>query len=170
MTNGYKCACKFQWPIRNLTAEWVCRRVVVSSGSSPLRSMLAVEQGSSFWASGGGQRLWLHAPRLGQAICSLCKGDDCRESYNCDSSSLSVFPAISLGFTIFGEVFAYVIVFYSNHRGSQILSLWMVRAGCIFVVGIHTFRTGMSGSFESVLWNACAHRLDLSLYSHLKEF
>ena len=28
----------------------------------------------------------------------------------------------------------------------------------------------MSGSFESERWNACLHRLDLSLYSHLKEF
>ena len=28
----------------------------------------------------------------------------------------------------------------------------------------------MSGSFESVRWNACVHRLDLGLYSHLKEF
>ena len=28
----------------------------------------------------------------------------------------------------------------------------------------------MSGSFESVKWNACVHRLDLSLYSHPKEF
>ena len=28
----------------------------------------------------------------------------------------------------------------------------------------------MSGSFESVRWNACVHRLDLSLYSHPKEF
>ena len=28
----------------------------------------------------------------------------------------------------------------------------------------------MSGSFESVRWNACEHRLDLGLYSHLKEF
>ena len=27
----------------------------------------------------------------------------------------------------------------------------------------------MSGSFESVRWNACVHRLDLGLYSHLKE-
>ena len=24
--------------------------------------------------------------------------------------------------------------------------------------------------FESVGWNACVHRLDLGLYSHLKEF
>ena len=28
----------------------------------------------------------------------------------------------------------------------------------------------MSGSFESVQWNACVHRLDLGLYTHLKEF
>ena len=28
----------------------------------------------------------------------------------------------------------------------------------------------MSGSFQSVLWNACVHRLDIGLYSHLKEF
>ena len=27
----------------------------------------------------------------------------------------------------------------------------------------------MSGSFESVRWNACEHRLDLGLYSHPKE-
>ena len=28
----------------------------------------------------------------------------------------------------------------------------------------------MSGSFESVPWNACVHREDLDLYSHSKEF
>ena len=28
----------------------------------------------------------------------------------------------------------------------------------------------MSGSFASVQWNACVQRLDLGLYSHLKEF
>ena len=28
----------------------------------------------------------------------------------------------------------------------------------------------MSGSFESVQWNASVHRLDLGLYSHPKEF
>ena len=27
----------------------------------------------------------------------------------------------------------------------------------------------MSGSFQSVPWNACVHRLDLSLYFHPKE-
>ena len=28
----------------------------------------------------------------------------------------------------------------------------------------------MSGSFESVRWNAYVHSLDLGLYSHMKEF
>ena len=28
----------------------------------------------------------------------------------------------------------------------------------------------MSGSFESVQWNACVHRLEIGLYSHPKEF
>ena len=51
----------------------------------------------------------------------------------------------------------------------------MVHAGCIFYfiiffVGIHPSRTCVSGSFESVLWNACVHRLNLGSYSHPKEF
>ena len=46
----------------------------------------------------------------------------------------------------------------------------MVRAGCVFVAGIHPSRTWTSGSFESVRWNACVRRLDLGLYSHPKEF
>ena len=46
----------------------------------------------------------------------------------------------------------------------------MVCAGCVFVAGIRRSRTWTSGSFESVRWNACVHRLDLSLYSHPKEF
>ena len=41
---------------------------------------------------------------------------------------------------------------------------------CCFFAGINPSRTSMSGSFESVRWNACVHRLDLSLYSHPKEF
>ena len=28
----------------------------------------------------------------------------------------------------------------------------------------------MSGSFESVQWSACVHRLDLGVYFHPKEF
>ena len=45
----------------------------------------------------------------------------------------------------------------------------MMHAGCVFVAGIRPSRTGMSGSFESVRWNACMHRLDLGLYSHPTE-
>ena len=65
---------------------------------------------------------------------------------------------------------AHVTVFQSNHRGSHILSSWMVYAGCVFVAGIHPFRTCVSGSFEFVQWSACVHRLDLGLCSHPKEF
>ena len=54
--------------------------------------------------------------------------------------------------------------------GSHIPSFWMVYAGCVFVASIYPFRTWMSGSFESVWWNACVHRLDFGLYSHPKEF
>ena len=46
----------------------------------------------------------------------------------------------------------------------------MVRAGCVFVAGIHPSRSWTSGSFESVRWNACVHRLDLGLCSYPKEF
>ena len=53
----------------------------------------------------------------------------------------AVFPAISLGFFIFGEIFVYVTVFQSNHRGSQILSSWMVHDGRVCVAGSHPSRT-----------------------------
>ena len=46
----------------------------------------------------------------------------------------------------------------------------MVHAGCFFVADIHSSRTWMSGSFESVRWIACVQRLDLGLSSHSKEF
>ena len=61
-------------------------------------------------------------------------------------------------------------IFYSNYRGSQILSLWMMHAGCVFVSGIHPPRTRMLVSFESVRWNARVSRLELGLYCHPKEF
>ena len=46
----------------------------------------------------------------------------------------------------------------------------MVHAGCLFVAGIHPYRTWMPGSLESMRWNACKLRLDLSLHTHPKEF
>ena len=46
----------------------------------------------------------------------------------------------------------------------------MVHVGGVFVASIHLSRTRMSGSSESVQWNTCVHRLDLGLYSYVKEF
>ena len=40
-------------------------------------------------------------------------------------SSSSAFPAMSLGFSIFGEILAYVTVFKPNHRRSHIPSSWI---------------------------------------------
>ena len=70
------------------------------------------------------------------------------------SSFSSAFPALSLGFTDIGEIFAYVtgwflggggggggLVVLSNHRGCHIPSSWMVHAGCVFAAGIHSSRT-----------------------------
>ena len=89
-------------------------------------------------------------------------------------TSSSAFPSYISGVHHFWvRFFAYVTVFcffLSNHEGSHIPSSWMVHAGCVFVAGIHPSRTWTSGSFESVWWNACVHRLDLGLYSHPKEF
>ena len=39
-------------------------------------------------------------------------------------------PAISVGFTILDEIFAYVTVSLSSVRSSHIASSWMVHAGC----------------------------------------
>ena len=66
--------------------------------------------------------------------------------------------------------FFFFFFFLIQPLSSHIPSSWMVRAGCVFVAGIHPSRTWTSGSFESVRWNACVHRLDLGLYSHPKEF
>ena len=51
-------------------------------------------------------------------------------------------PAISLGFTILGEIFAYVTVFNPTIKVVTFrLRRWVVRAGCVFVAGIHPSRT-----------------------------
>ena len=74
----FRCARRPQCPVHDLsivvsrqTVAWVCGRVVVSSGPSPLTSLTVSEQGFGFVVSGGGQGLKLFAPRLGQAICSF---------------------------------------------------------------------------------------------------
>ena len=49
------------------------------------------------------------------------------------------------GSPFLGEIFAYVTVFLipkkKKRKGSHIPSSWMVRAGCVFVAGIHPSRT-----------------------------
>ena len=59
-----------------------------------------------------------------------------------------------LGNTIFGEIFTYVAVLRSSRRGSHIPAGWMVHAACWVCF------CWMSGTFESVRYNACVHRLD----------
>ena len=58
----------------------------------------------------------------------------------------------------------FLFSFESYHRGTPHYVFIDV-----FIADIHPSRTWMSGSFESVWWNACVHRLVLSLYSHPKE-
>ena len=53
--------------------------------------------------------------------------------------------------------FFLLLPFKPSHRGSHIPLSWMVHAGCI-VARIHRSRTWLSGSFESMRWNACVHR------------
>ena len=93
----------------------------------------------------------------------------CKTKVSSSSWSSSMFPAISVGFIIFGEIFVYVTVFNPTIEVVTFcLCGWCVLG--VFVAGIHPSRTWMSGSFETVPWNACVHRLDLGLYSHPKEF
>ena len=79
-------------------------------------------------------------------------------------------PAISLGFTILGEIFVYLTIFNPTIEVVTFRLRGWCMLGVFFVASIHRPWTWMSGSFESVWWNACVHRLDLSLYSHPKEF
>ena len=86
------------------------------------------------------------------------------------SSSSSAFPAISLRFTILGgEIFACDFFNPTMEVVTFCLREWCM-LGVFFVTGIPSSVTWMSGSFESMQWNACVHRLDLSLYSHPKKF
>ena len=79
-------------------------------------------------------------------------------------------PARSLGFTILGEIFVYVTIFNPTIDVVTFSFRGWCMLGVLFYANIHLSRTWMSGSFDSVQWNACVHRLDLYLYSHLKEF
>ena len=87
-----------------------------------------------------------------------------------DSSFLLWHSKLHLWDSPFLVRFLHTWLFQSYHTGSHILYSYMVHAWCVFVAGIHPSRTWMLGSFESMQWNACVYRLDLGLYSHLKEF
>ena len=58
-----------------------------------------------------------------------------------------MFPAMSLGFTIFDEIFAYVfvlLVFFFFNPTIEVVTFHLhgaVHAGCVFVAGIHLSRT-----------------------------
>ena len=93
-----------------------------------------------------------------------CLIDVCSSSFKLQSittSSFPAFPSYISGVQHFGWDVCVCDYFRSNHWGSHIPSSWVVHAGCVFVAGIHPSRTWMSGSLESVQWNACEHRLDL---------
>ena len=81
--------------------------------------------------------------------------------------SSSAFPAKSLGFTIFGEIFAYTTVFF-NQRGSHIPSLGTVQTGCVYVASIHPSRTCQD------LWSCAMESMRAQTIPrfilHLKEF
>ena len=47
---------------------------------------------------------------------------------------------------------------------------WYMLGVFFFGASIHPSMKSISGSFESMRWNACVHGLDVGLYSHLKEF
>ena len=63
------------------------------------------------------------------------------------SSFSSAFPAISLGFTIFDEIFASVTVFKSNQSGSHIPSLWIFSIPSVF----HTVCLIIKGNNLSII-------------------
>ena len=86
------------------------------------------------------------------------------------TSSSSAFPALCLWFTILGEIFAYMtgFVFFFNPtievvtfrpHGWYILGVFLLSA---FTCLGHECQD----LSESLRWNACVHRLDLSFYSH----
>ena len=87
------------------------------------------------------------------------------------SPSSSAFPSYISGVHHFGCYFCVCDCFLIQPLIEVVTSVSrMVHAGCVFVACIHPSRAWMSGSFESVWWNVCVHRLDIGLYSHPKEF
>ena len=74
------------------------------------------------------------------------------------------------GVTILGEIFAYVTIFNPTIE----VVIFCLHGWCLLGVFLLPVITHLGHEcqdlFESMWWNACVHRLDLSLYSHPKEF
>ena len=66
-----------------------------------------------------------------------------------------------MGFTSLGEIFAYVTVLNPTVEVVTFRLRGWCMLGVFYVAGIRASRTWMPGSFESLWWNACVHRLDL---------
>ena len=64
------------------------------------------------------------------------------------------------------ESFVHVVTY---HKDSHILTSRMVNAGCVSVAGIHQSWTWMTGSLESVRWNAYSYNPGFSLLCLLEE-
>ena len=90
-------------------------------------------------------------------------------SCTCFFSSSSAFTDIYLGFTILGEIFVYDHFLIQPEVVAFCLHGW-----CILGVFLSPAFTCLGHEcrdlFDSVPWNAYMCRLDLGLYSHLKEF
>ena len=173
-------------PVLNWTQTYVPKHVLMSTTSNCLFSTDAHRAlGGVYWTLISVQYALCWGSRICQTTCIPHTGVPSQDPlkynhFHCSRfkakrltvspSPSSAFPAISLGFTIFGLDFCLCDRFSkSNHRRSHIKSSWMVHAGCVFVPSIQPSRTWMSGSSEFVGWNRCVHRIDLSLYPHPKE-
>ena len=76
-------------------------------------------------------------------------------------------PQLYLWGSLFlGEIFAYAFFFNPTIK----VVTFCLRGWCVLGVFLLPAFTRVEHEHQSMQWNACAHRLDLSLYSHLKEF
>ena len=99
----------------------------------------------------------------------VCAGDPKLLEWRCHTGYLLLrSPAMSLGFTTLGEIFAYAAVFNLTIEVVTFrLCGWCML--CVFMLPAST-SLGHVRIFESKRWNACVHWLDLCSYSHPKEF
>ena len=84
------------------------------------------------------------------------------------NDSSSAFPTGSLGFTIFGEIFAYVTIVFNPTI--EVVS-FQLHGWCmlgVFLLLAFTRLGHECQDLESMRWNACVHRLELGLFFHPK--